>query len=282
TDSQQAVIVGATVTITNVQTGVTQQQKTDEQGVYIFDNLGPGNYSVRAEAPGFKPAVFTNVNVRSSATTTVDITLEVGTVSEMVMITAGDSALVNTAVSSARLAELSIKDRNSTVGDSIPNQRNSSATYTPRLRQDFPETLVWQPSLITDKQGRAQLEFKVADAITTWRMAVIGSTEDGLIGSAVADLRAMQPFLVEHQPPPSLTIGDEIETPVVARNYSDKAADVQVKLPEAPWMKVLSAEPKPRHVESQGSATEQITFRATAAGEFRQEASAIGEDQGDR
>ena len=53
---------------------------------------------------------------------------------------------------------------------------------TPRLRQYF-ETLLWQPSIETDKQGRAQINFKLADNITTWNLLVIGSTEDGRINN---------------------------------------------------------------------------------------------------
>ena len=72
---------------------------------------------------------------------------------------------------------------------------------TPRIRGFFPETLLWQPELTTDKQGRAQLDFKLADNITTRKMAVIGSTEDGEIGTAATEIRDFQPFFAELDPP---------------------------------------------------------------------------------
>ena len=40
-----------------------------------------------------------------------------------------------------------------------------------RVRQYFPETLLWRPELITDDQGKAALEFDLADSITTWRVS---------------------------------------------------------------------------------------------------------------
>ena len=43
---------------------------------------------------------------------------------------------------------------------------NIEQTSTPRLREYFPETLVWNPELITDKNGKAELKFKMADNIT--------------------------------------------------------------------------------------------------------------------
>src|SRR4029078_8378817 len=68
---------------------------------------------------------------------------------------------------------------------SQPVNNGSSASQqllsTPRIRGFFPETLLRQPELTTDKQSRAQLDFKLADNITTWKMAVRGLTEDGEI-----------------------------------------------------------------------------------------------------
>ncbi|HSE22364.1 MAG TPA: alpha-2-macroglobulin family protein [Pyrinomonadaceae bacterium] len=100
-------------------------------------------------------------------------------------------------------------------GSSAPKQLLS----TPRIRGFFPETLLWQPELTTDKQGRAQLDFKLADHITTWKMAVIGSTEDGEMGTAETEIRAFQPFFAELDPPRVLTQGNRISLPVVLRNY---------------------------------------------------------------
>ena len=106
---------------------------------------------------------------------------------------------------------------------------------TPRLREYFPETLVWQPSLETDQQGRAQLKFKLADNITTWKMSVIGSTEDGEIGTAEAEIKSFQPFFVEHDPPRVLTEGDQISLPVVLRNYLERAQTVDLEIKPESW-----------------------------------------------
>ena len=110
---------------------------------------------------------------------------------------------------------------------------------TPRLREYFPETLVWQPSLETDKQGRAQLQFKLADNITTWKMSVIGSTEDGQVGVVEKEIKSFQPFFVEHDPPRVLTEGDEISLPVVVRNYLDRAQTVNLEIKPESWFTLL-------------------------------------------
>ncbi|MEW6127732.1 MAG: carboxypeptidase regulatory-like domain-containing protein [Acidobacteriota bacterium] len=273
-DMSGAVIPGATVTLTNQATNVVLQTKTDDNGYYGFSSLSPGKYSLKVESQGFKSSEFLSIDVRLSATTIVDVELNVGGVSETVMVAAEPTSLQT---ESTQVSASQTRDQKTA---SLPQRANPATT--PRLRQDFPETLVWQPTLVTDAQGHAELKFKVADSITTWRMAVIGSTEDGLIGTTTADLRAFQPFFVEHQPPPSLTIGDEIEVPVVARNFQKRAASVNVKLAPAAWMQLFADAEQTLRAAANDSATARIQFKAIKAGEFKQEASAIGDDDGDR
>jgi len=55
TDSTSAALPGATVTITNRDTGLRRSAKTDDAGGFIFPQLKPGSYSVRVEVQGFEP-----------------------------------------------------------------------------------------------------------------------------------------------------------------------------------------------------------------------------------
>src|SRR5512146_3172518 len=87
TDPQGAVISGATVTITNINTGVTRPSiNTGPDGAYTFTNLEPGTYDVKVTAPGFGP--FTQrVQVSVGSRTAVNAPLKVaaaGTTVEVV------------------------------------------------------------------------------------------------------------------------------------------------------------------------------------------------------
>jgi uncharacterized protein YfaS (alpha-2-macroglobulin family) len=137
-------------------------------------------------------------------------------------------------------------------------------TSTPRLREYFPETLLWQPSIETDKQGRAQLKFKLADNITTWKMSVIGSTEDGQIGTAEKEFTAFQPFFVEHDPPRILTEGDEISLPVVVRNYLDRDQNVNLEIKPESWFALLNGAKQDIKVAAGDSSRGTFDFRAIA------------------
>ena len=59
----------------------------------------------------------------------------------------------------------------------------------PRIRRYFPETLYWNPELITDEKGHAQLEIELADSITTWRMTTTGVSSEGSLGGITKGIR---------------------------------------------------------------------------------------------
>src|ERR1700753_637349 len=80
TDNTGAVVTGATVTLTNVDTGDRRSATTDAAGNYQFVNLSPGNYKVDIENSGFKHFLRLNVVVQVQGSTRVDATLELGNV----------------------------------------------------------------------------------------------------------------------------------------------------------------------------------------------------------
>jgi hypothetical protein len=62
-DSSGALIPGATVTATNVDTGVVTTELANESGVYNFVSLIPGNYKVSASRSGFQTETFTDLRL---------------------------------------------------------------------------------------------------------------------------------------------------------------------------------------------------------------------------
>jgi hypothetical protein len=87
-DNSGAVVAGATVTLTNVDTGVSQTRTTDDAGGYEFATVRVGNYLLTAEKEGFSVAVADNLQVTIGARQRVDLNLQVGQLSERVEVTA--------------------------------------------------------------------------------------------------------------------------------------------------------------------------------------------------
>jgi hypothetical protein len=87
TDSAGKLIPGANVTLHNIDTGLVLNDKTNGEGAYIFSPVKIGNYSVTAEAPGFKTTTQENVHLDIQQRLYVPIALKVGMVSESIIVT---------------------------------------------------------------------------------------------------------------------------------------------------------------------------------------------------
>jgi hypothetical protein len=91
-----------TVTATNVATNVASTTTTNSEGDFQVLFLNPGTYALSAELSGFKKIVRTNLEVRVGEKLGVDLTLEVGTMSETVSVTAESPMLVTTSGSTGQ------------------------------------------------------------------------------------------------------------------------------------------------------------------------------------
>jgi outer membrane receptor protein involved in Fe transport len=95
TDASGAAIVGAAVQVTDVQTAITTDVKTDSTGFYRALHLQAGTYRVTVTATGFKKAVMDSIPVNVNNPTRIDARLQPGQVNETVEVT-GAPPLVQT------------------------------------------------------------------------------------------------------------------------------------------------------------------------------------------
>ncbi len=86
TDESKAVIAGASVTLLNVNTGVKVVRQTSDTGLYLFDLVDPGTYSVTIESTGFSRIIQENILVQTRGDVTVNAMLKPGTVQESVTV----------------------------------------------------------------------------------------------------------------------------------------------------------------------------------------------------
>ncbi len=89
------------------------------------------------------------------------------------------------------------------------------------VRQDFAETLYWQPMLITDSTGKATIRFDLSDSVTTFRVNVDGHTSEGRIGSGGGEVTSRLPFQIEPKLPLEVTTGDRIDLPIAVINATE-------------------------------------------------------------
>src|SRR5256885_1854364 len=90
---------GVTVTVKNLETGVTRTLTTGESGNFRVLSLSVGKQEVRAEKTGFKAAVRTGINLEVGQEAVVNLRLDVGNVTQEVLVSA-DTPLIDTTTAS--------------------------------------------------------------------------------------------------------------------------------------------------------------------------------------
>ena len=131
-DSTGAVIPGASVTVRNVETGITREATTDAAGRYRLSRLGLGRYEITAGSTGFQTGVRSGVTLTVGREAAVDFTLQVGAVAERITVT-GEAPLLETT--------------NSTVS-SLVDERTMRAV--PLIGRSFADLTSIQPGVVSD------------------------------------------------------------------------------------------------------------------------------------
>lgn len=217
----------------------TRREAADGSGVFQFTALTAGMYSLTVLSPGFQMHRVSEIPAIAGQTTLVDVELEIGSVAQMVTVESPEAKL-----------------------ETQTAQAAGRSGSTPRVRDYFPETLVWLPEMVTGANGVASHRFVLADTVTSWKIAVFASAADGRIAEAESEVQAFLPFFVEFNPPPVLTAGDRIEMPVTIRNYQRQAEDVRVALTPNDWSKVGGELEKRVSVPANGAAN--VTYEVEA------------------
>lgn len=149
-----------------------------------------------------------------------------------------------------------------------------------RVRQFFPETWVWQPTLMTDTAGRATVELTAPDSITNWKLRAVSTSESGL-GLAAGDLVVFQEFFVEPDLPYAVTRGEELWLPVAVYNYLDASQDVLLELEPSEGFEILGQDSFSVSVEPNSVTGASFPIRATGIGTFPFKLTARGPQRAD-
>ena len=99
TDGTGAIVPGATVMVTNVQTNISLTTQTDDRGAFAVASLRPGEYSLTVELSGFQKTIRTGVILQVAQVARIDLTLQTGQLTETVEVV-GNSPILETQTSS--------------------------------------------------------------------------------------------------------------------------------------------------------------------------------------
>lgn len=180
-DSTGAVVPDVRVVLRNVATNIETESHSTASG-YVFRAVPPGVYRVEAEKPGFKKFIRESVNIPTATTVNMEITLDVGQVTESVTVSAEVAALQTTSPEVGTImARQVLLD--------LPIQVGGSAATTAASGRRQPETFIFLTPGVTG---------------IPWSKTINGSpdfTQEILIDGISAQLPTTAGFLAQTPPP---------------------------------------------------------------------------------
>jgi trimeric autotransporter adhesin len=143
------VVPGVEVTLTNEQTNVKRSTVTNASGEYVFANVDPGNYNVKASLQGYKTVDRGGIRIGTQQFLTLDLTMEVGAIEENITVT-GSAPLIETGnasqgtvLDSAALQTLPAPGRNAfMIGTTVPTVIPSGDTQFNRQQDQTNASLI--------------------------------------------------------------------------------------------------------------------------------------------
>lgn len=180
TDPTGAVISGANVTLTNIQTNLDRTTVTNDEGFYRFDAVDPGQYTVKFLATGFGEVVKTNIPVSAGQTAEVSSALAPG----------GQQVTVDVAAESSALLQTETPVR----GGNIETKRVTELPYAGRNPVALALTL---PGVSTNRGGAGVNTFSVNGARGRSNNFLIDGTENNDISVAGQGFQITNPDAVQ-------------------------------------------------------------------------------------
>ncbi len=97
-------------------------------------------------------------------------------------------------------------------------------------RSTFKDTAYWNPTVHTDSSGKAQVNFKLPDNLTTWTVAAVADTPDTRVGQNTTEIVVSKDIIVRPILPNILRQGDKVVISALAQNFSESDHNFDVKL----------------------------------------------------
>jgi hypothetical protein len=172
-DPTGAIVPGAKITLTDVGTKIARTTTSNADGFFVFTDVIAGYYSLTAEMEGFKKAVVQNIKVDVGIPTTVNVTLEVGQIVEVVTVEATEAqAVINsvnselqTVVQQRQIVDLPLNGRNpiqlAGLQAGVAGNEGTRSAAVNGLRGSF-TNLTWDGININDNYIRTDSFFAVA------------------------------------------------------------------------------------------------------------------------
>ncbi|MEM1135526.1 MAG: alpha-2-macroglobulin family protein [Bacteroidota bacterium] len=117
--------------------------------------------------------------------------------------------------------------------EQAPMERKSAAPsdeVAPVVRKNFKDAIYWNPKVITDKEGKAEVHITLPDNLTTWRTTAKVITKDSRVGQSLAKIVVKKDLLIRMETPRFIRTDDKLLIATNIHNYLKRDKRVRVAL----------------------------------------------------
>jgi len=136
----------------------------------------------------------------------------------------------------------------------------SKAFAPEEVREYFPDTAFWLPSLVTDEGGNASFRFQLPDNITSWRITAVGNTLANIFGANKGNIVVQKPLFVRLAMPPFFRLGDTTTITGIIHNQTEERQRLKVEI-STDSLTVLGDREKDLEVEARGEGEVEWTLK---------------------
>lgn len=137
--------------------------------------------------------------------------------------------------------------------------------YNPGFRKDFKFTAVWEPSIVTDSNGAAEVRFELPENLTTFRLMATAITADTRCGAGEKEIISSKPLLLKTSGPAFARLGDDFMAGVLVANTTDKGGNITVTL-ESDGVESAGYRPKQLYLKANEEREVLFPFKAEKEG----------------
>lgn len=129
--------------------------------------------------------------------------------------------------------------------------------YGNSYRKNFKFTAVWEPEVVTNAQGEAEVRFTMPENLTTFRVMATAITADTRCGSADKEIVLTKPLVLKPSAPAFARVGDKLQAGVLVVNGTEEGATVKI---EAQSEGITAEKTEPREIFLKAGEEREVLF----------------------
>jgi len=196
----------------------------DTSGIYSFDKIKEGKYDLLALLDNGDIITAGNISVGKNSSKDINLGSYENTISSISNFPDNNRLDILRENRVLKLSELGSPQR---IIQAIAVQKPEQFVKAP-VRKEFADAAFWKADIVTDKNGKALISFKMPDNLTTWRTTIRGITKNSEVGQNTGTVITKKNLLVRLEAPRFFREGDEMTVSTIVHNYLSESKLVKV------------------------------------------------------